>query len=296
MSVTRCCVECGAPIVGRDPRANYCEEACRSRRHNRRCRERTWKSPEWRERNREKTSAWNKAKRERLKERAKTDPVLAEKMREKKRAGCRRYHERHRDKRRAYMSAHKKASWAATSTERADKSKGRKEAQAAAFTTKWALQPLGLVPDSWIAQAMGVTATSVLMARRKLRIPAPSCVAWSRCCACCERISYNPSNGHGQVYCCTCRTARLSYKVSSRIRRIVIERDSSTCVYCGVTVRGQSAHIDHIIPRSSGGGDTLLNMVLACSLCNVSKSDNALELSWRTEVTARAHAASLKYI
>ena len=291
MSVTRCCVECGAPVVGRDPRANYCEEACRSRRHNRRCRERTWKSPEWRERNREKTSAWNKAKRERLKERAKTDPVVAEKMRAKRRASCRRYHARYRERENARVAAYNRAT-----RERSAKGKIKRETEAAIFTAKWTYQPLGLVPDSWIAQSMGVTATSVLMARRKLKIPAPSCVAWSRCCACGERISYNPSNGHGQVYCCTCRTARLSYKVSSRIRRIVIERDSSTCVYCGVTVRGQSAHIDHIIPRSSGGGDTLLNMVLACSLCNVSKSDNALELSWRTEVTARAHAASLNYI
>lgn len=53
----------------------------------------------------------------------------------------------------------------------------------------------------------------------------------------------------------------------------ILERDRRTCAYCG----GRAATIDHLLPRSRGGGDTWLNLVAACAPCNGSKADRTPE-------------------
>ena len=57
-------------------------------------------------------------------------------------------------------------------------------------------------------------------------------------------------------------------------RSMIYKRDRNSCQYCGVTTR---LTIDHVIPRSKGGEDTWDNLVVACSSCNVKKSDKMLE-------------------
>lgn len=54
---------------------------------------------------------------------------------------------------------------------------------------------------------------------------------------------------------------------SLKIRDMVYIRDNFTCVYCG----GVGLTIDHVIPQSSGGTETLDNMVCCCPKCNVEK-------------------------
>ncbi len=39
-------------------------------------------------------------------------------------------------------------------------------------------------------------------------------------------------------------------------------------------IQGATFHIEHIIPRCKGGGDTLDNLALACPSCNFHKSDH----------------------
>jgi len=56
-------------------------------------------------------------------------------------------------------------------------------------------------------------------------------------------------------------------------RRGVLVRDSHRCAYCGR--RGTT--VDHVQPRSRGGGDTWLNTVTACSSCNHRKADRTPE-------------------
>ena len=65
-------------------------------------------------------------------------------------------------------------------------------------------------------------------------------------------------------------------------RRGVLARDSYTCVYCGGRVgdrcRGRalaraSFTVDHVIPRSRGGGNTWGNTACACRWCNGRKAD-----------------------
>ena len=56
-------------------------------------------------------------------------------------------------------------------------------------------------------------------------------------------------------------------------RSQIYKRDKNSCQYCGATTK---LTIDHVIPRSKGGQDTWENLVVACSSCNVKKSDKYL--------------------
>lgn len=53
------------------------------------------------------------------------------------------------------------------------------------------------------------------------------------------------------------------------IRLQVLARDNYTCRYCGT--RKGPYHVDHVIPWSKGGPDTLENLVTACVKCNLTK-------------------------
>jgi|TARA_R100000482_G_C5027241_1_gene102423 5-methylcytosine-specific restriction endonuclease McrA len=57
-------------------------------------------------------------------------------------------------------------------------------------------------------------------------------------------------------------------------RNLIYKRDKNKCQYCGST---KNLTIDHVIPKSKGGQDTWENLVVACSSCNVKKSDKLLE-------------------
>lgn len=57
-----------------------------------------------------------------------------------------------------------------------------------------------------------------------------------------------------------------------RIREIVFKRDNYTCCYCGKFCGKKKIRtIDHKLPKSRGGTDSLDNLVTACKRCNVRK-------------------------
>ncbi len=56
-------------------------------------------------------------------------------------------------------------------------------------------------------------------------------------------------------------------------RRTVLSRDNYTCQYCGVQPGKSELTIDHVLPRSRGGGDTWENVVAACGPCNRRKGN-----------------------
>lgn len=59
-----------------------------------------------------------------------------------------------------------------------------------------------------------------------------------------------------------------------RIREIVFKRDNYTCCYCGKFCGKKKIRtIDHKLPKSRGGTDSLNNLVTACKRCNVRKGD-----------------------
>ena len=72
---------------------------------------------------------------------------------------------------------------------------------------------------------------------------------------------------------------RLNYFVkvpyrarASLSRRAVMVRDNYECQYCG----DPAENVDHVVPRSRGGGHTWDNVVAACRPCNARKEDRNL--------------------
>lgn len=63
--------------------------------------------------------------------------------------------------------------------------------------------------------------------------------------------------------------AHRPYKRAVATRDGVLRRDKHVCAYCG----GRGTTIDHVLPKSRGGGDTWTNLVAACERCNGRKAD-----------------------
>lgn len=67
----------------------------------------------------------------------------------------------------------------------------------------------------------------------------------------------------------------VPYKRIMLTRKNVLRRDNNRCQYCGRT--DLPLTIDHIVPRSQGGGDTWDNLVTACTKCNNKKANRTPE-------------------
>ncbi|MBA3523349.1 MAG: HNH endonuclease [Geodermatophilaceae bacterium] len=82
------------------------------------------------------------------------------------------------------------------------------------------------------------------------------------------------------------RFVRVPYPAQVPLsRRGVFARDGGRCVYCAAP----AGSIDHVVPRSRGGGHTWDNVVAACRRCNHLKADRTLaELGWRLRATPLA--------
>lgn len=63
-------------------------------------------------------------------------------------------------------------------------------------------------------------------------------------------------------------------------RRTIYRRDDHKCQYCGDKVANEGT-IDHIIPKSQGGGTTWENCILSCIDCNSQKADRTPEKAFR---------------
>jgi 5-methylcytosine-specific restriction endonuclease McrA len=59
-------------------------------------------------------------------------------------------------------------------------------------------------------------------------------------------------------------------------RRAVFARDDWTCQYCGSR---SNLTVDHVVPRSKGGGSTWDNIVASCAPCNRRKGNALLRQS-----------------
>ncbi|NBO36560.1 HNH endonuclease, partial [bacterium] len=60
-------------------------------------------------------------------------------------------------------------------------------------------------------------------------------------------------------------------------RKNVFKRDNYVCQYCGIDLCDKTATIDHILPKSKGGGSTWVNMVTSCKDCNLAKGNKTLK-------------------
>jgi 5-methylcytosine-specific restriction endonuclease McrA len=58
-------------------------------------------------------------------------------------------------------------------------------------------------------------------------------------------------------------------------KRNIFRRDNHQCQYCGAS--GARLTLDHIVPRTDGGGATWENLVCACADCNNRKGEHRPE-------------------
>ncbi len=70
---------------------------------------------------------------------------------------------------------------------------------------------------------------------------------------------------------------RPSRRSAPATRRGVLHRDGHRCAYCG----RRATTVDHVHPRSRGGGNTWENLVACCLACNSLKGDRSLaQMGW----------------
>jgi 5-methylcytosine-specific restriction endonuclease McrA len=81
------------------------------------------------------------------------------------------------------------------------------------------------------------------------------------------------------------RYIRVPYRRRIPLTRVALmRRDGYHCAYCGK----RAETIDHVIPRSRGGGHVWENCVASCKPCNHRKANHLLdELGWTLKVTPR---------
>lgn len=58
-----------------------------------------------------------------------------------------------------------------------------------------------------------------------------------------------------------------------RVRAAVLQRDQGRCQVQGQGCTGAATTVDHIVPRSLGGGDALDNLRASCQWCNASRGN-----------------------
>ena len=61
--------------------------------------------------------------------------------------------------------------------------------------------------------------------------------------------------------------------VPPALRYQALMRSGGRCVLCGATKEDATLHVDHILPRSRGGKNTIDNLQVLCANCNEAKSN-----------------------
>lgn len=107
--------------------------------------------------------------------------------------------------------------------------------------------------DGWVDNWRDARAVAAFAADRQIQcvnftLPIP------------EVIVLNHYNGYRQ------KRARLS-------RAAILSRDGHVCQYCGRAFPVKRLNIDHVLPRSRGGGASWTNLVLSCLPCNTRKAN-----------------------
>jgi len=67
------------------------------------------------------------------------------------------------------------------------------------------------------------------------------------------------------------RYIHIPYKSVVLSRNNIFRRDGFKCQYCGSK---EHLTLDHVVPRSKGGGTNWRNLITACKFCNAKKGDN----------------------
>lgn len=84
------------------------------------------------------------------------------------------------------------------------------------------------------------------------------------------------------------KDAETSASAQAKRRQRLIERDGADCWFCGVPL-GDDITIEHLVPKSEGGRNTLANYALAHQRCNLQAANLPLvkKIALRAEMRAR---------
>ena len=79
--------------------------------------------------------------------------------------------------------------------------------------------------------------------------------------------------------CPVCQPKNSNFRrtLSDKLRYQVLKRDNFKCCACGASPAKDSSvelHVDHIVPVSVGGKNTIENLQTLCSRCNLGKSND----------------------
>jgi len=122
-------------------------------------------------------------------------------------------------------------------------------------------------PEGWLAPSVKSRADNVINFAKKYAklIPIDSVVV--------ERVSFDTSsmtNGE-KLYGIEYQNGNLK---ETKLRNFIFQKYNYTCVYCGD--RGEE--IEHIIPKSKGGTNSVHNLTLSCRKCNIKKGNISLKV------------------
>jgi 5-methylcytosine-specific restriction endonuclease McrA len=70
---------------------------------------------------------------------------------------------------------------------------------------------------------------------------------------------------------------RIPHQSRALSRKNILMRDRYTCQYCQATQSAGEMTLDHVIPRSRGGGSSWENLVACCHRCNNRKGNRTPE-------------------
>jgi len=62
----------------------------------------------------------------------------------------------------------------------------------------------------------------------------------------------------------------------------ILARDNFSCQYCSRSLTTREATLDHVTPRSLGGGTSWSNVVCCCRTCNIKKGSRTLKQAGMT--------------
>jgi len=66
---------------------------------------------------------------------------------------------------------------------------------------------------------------------------------------------------------------RIPFRKVGLTKKNIIKRDDGICQYCACKLNSKNSTVDHVLPKSRGGGNSWTNLVASCHPCNLRKGN-----------------------
>ena len=66
-------------------------------------------------------------------------------------------------------------------------------------------------------------------------------------------------------------------------RKRILSKFGNKCAYCGCELDNETMQVDHIVPRSQGGSNSIDNLYPSCRACNYYKTAHSIDV-FRSEM------------